>query len=44
MAVVDQKKTQVVVVDSNLRATIVMEYLIQAADVAHTMQHWHIYR
>jgi hypothetical protein len=31
-------------VDSNLRATIVMEYLIQAADVAHTMQHWHIYR
>ena len=28
----------------NLRATIVMEHIIQASDVAHTMQHWHIYR
>jgi hypothetical protein len=26
------------------RATIVLEHLIQASDVAHTMQHWHIYR
>ena len=24
-------------------ATIVMEYIIQASDVAHTMQHWHIF-
>jgi len=24
-------------------ATIVIEHLIQAADVAHTMQHWHVY-
>ncbi|GKZ01289.1 hypothetical protein MPSEU_001079900 [Mayamaea pseudoterrestris] len=27
-----------------LRATIVLEHIIQASDVAHTMQHWHIYR
>jgi hypothetical protein len=26
------------------KATIVIEHLIQAPDVAHTMQHWHIYR
>lgn len=29
---------------NNLRATIVIEHLIQASDVAHTMQHWHVYR
>ncbi|CAJ1939145.1 unnamed protein product [Cylindrotheca closterium] len=29
---------------SNRKATIVLEHLIQASDVAHTMQHWHIYR
>ncbi|KAG7338693.1 adenylate/guanylate cyclase [Nitzschia inconspicua] len=28
----------------NRKATIVMEYIIQASDVAHTMQHWHVYR
>jgi hypothetical protein len=28
----------------NRKATIVMEHLIQASDVSHTMQHWHIYR
>jgi hypothetical protein len=27
----------------NLKATIVIEHVIQAADVAHTMQHWQIY-
>jgi len=27
----------------NLKATIVIEHIIQAADVAHTMQHWHVY-
>jgi hypothetical protein len=26
------------------KATIIIEHLIQASDVAHTMQHWHIYR
>lgn len=30
--------------DTNRKATIVIEHLIQASDVAHTMQHWHIYR
>lgn len=29
---------------SNRKATIVVEYLIQASDVAHTMQHWEIYK
>ena len=31
-------------VAKNRKATIVIEHLIQASDVAHTMQHWHIYR
>jgi hypothetical protein len=25
------------------KATIVLEHIIQASDVAHTMQHWHVY-
>jgi class 3 adenylate cyclase len=29
---------------ANRKATIVIEHLIQASDVAHTMQHWHVYR
>ena len=28
----------------NRKATIVIEHLIQVSDIAHTMQHWHIYR
>ena len=28
----------------DLRATIVMEHIIQASDISHTMQHWHIYQ
>jgi hypothetical protein len=28
----------------NRRATIVYEYIIQASDVCHTMQHWHTYQ
>jgi hypothetical protein len=31
-------------VDAVDRTTIVIEHLIQASDVSHTMQHWHIYR
>jgi len=27
-----------------LRATVVVEYIMQASDICHTMQHWHIYR
>jgi len=26
------------------KATIVIEHIIQASDVAHTMQHWHVFR
>jgi len=29
---------------SDRKATIVIAHLIQASDVSHTMQHWHIYR
>uniref|UniRef100_A0A7R9WVL0 PDEase domain-containing protein n=1 Tax=Craspedostauros australis TaxID=1486917 RepID=A0A7R9WVL0_9STRA len=29
--------------DMNRKATIVIEHLIQASDVSHTMQHWHVY-
>ena len=29
--------------DVNRKATIVIEHLIQASDVSHTMQHWHIF-
>jgi hypothetical protein len=29
--------------DIDLKATIVIEHIIQASDVAHTMQHWHVY-
>ena len=32
------------IVINNLRATIVMEHIIQASDVSHTMQHWHVYQ
>jgi hypothetical protein len=30
--------------EMKLKATIVIEHLIQASDIAHTMQHFHIYR
>ncbi|CAB9529947.1 Receptor-type guanylate cyclase gcy [Seminavis robusta] len=30
-------------VDVNRKATIVMEHIMQASDVAHCMQHWHVY-
>jgi 3'5'-cyclic nucleotide phosphodiesterase len=29
---------------TNRKATIVIEHLIQASDISHTMQHWNIYR
>lgn len=29
--------------DSNRKATIVIEHIIQASDVSHTMQHWSVY-
>jgi hypothetical protein len=30
--------------ETDLKATIVIEHIMQAADVAHTMQHWHVYQ
>ncbi|KAG7352534.1 family 3 adenylate cyclase [Nitzschia inconspicua] len=30
--------------DRNMRATIVIEHIIQAADVSHCMQHWQVYK
>ena len=30
--------------DSNCKATIVIEHILQASDVSHTMQHWHVYQ
>ena len=30
--------------ESDLRATIVIEHIIQASDVSHCMQHWHVYQ
>eukprot|EP00980_Cylindrotheca_fusiformis_P013632 scaffold3508_cov113-Cylindrotheca_fusiformis.AAC.12 len=32
------------VVSEDRKATIVIEHLIQASDVSHTMQHWHLYK
>ncbi|KAL7557011.1 hypothetical protein ACA910_014228 [Epithemia clementina (nom. ined.)] len=30
--------------DEHRKATIVIEHIMQASDVAHTMQHWHVYQ
>ena len=38
----DQEEPQKTKIDR--KATIVIEHLIQSADIAHTMQHWHIYK
>ena len=29
---------------NNARATVVIEHIMQASDVCHTMQHWHVYK
>ena len=29
--------------DQHRKATIVVEHIIQASDISHTMQHWHVY-
>jgi len=41
---IDQETESTPEDDVNRKATIVIEHLIQASDVAHTMQHWHIYQ
>jgi hypothetical protein len=43
MTLLDKKKKQSKD-DVDRKATIVIEHLIQASDIAHTMQHWHVYR
>lgn len=30
--------------DRNRKATIVLEHLMQASDIAHTMQHWEVFK
>jgi hypothetical protein len=44
LAFSEQRKDCSAEEDTNRKATIVLEHLIQASDVAHTMQHWLIYR
>ena len=39
----ESRKRKVMIDRTNRKATIVIEHIIQASDVAHTMQHWHIY-
>jgi class 3 adenylate cyclase len=36
--------TQAVEMDTDRKATIVFEHIIQASDVCHCMQHWHTYQ
>ncbi|CAJ1965912.1 unnamed protein product [Cylindrotheca closterium] len=38
------QEAEITGVDVDRKATIVIEHLIQASDVSHTMQHWHIYK
>jgi len=40
----DQASTEDATRVKDRKATIVIEHLIQASDVAHTMQHWHVFR
>ncbi|KAL7566017.1 hypothetical protein ACA910_011036 [Epithemia clementina (nom. ined.)] len=40
----DEKQHLLPTQENGLRATIVIEHIIQASDVSHTMQHWHIYQ
>ena len=42
-AVTDAANVDTTKQDRDRKATIVIEHLIQASDVAHTMQHWHVY-
>jgi hypothetical protein len=40
----EESKKQRKQTSTNRRATIVIEHIIQASDVAHTMQHWNVYK
>jgi len=37
-------ETEDKILATNRKATIVLEYIIQASDISHTMQHWMVYR
>jgi hypothetical protein len=37
-------RSDTIVETTNRKATIVIEHLIQASDISHTMQHWQVYR
>ena len=39
----EHRSTDDPALDANRKATIVLEHMIQASDVAHTMQHWNVY-
>lgn len=43
-AVGDQVQEESLTKSTNRKGTIVIEHLIQAADIAHTCQHWNLYR
>lgn len=43
MAFSNAKSRESLTDTNNRKATIVIECLIQASDVSHTMQHWHVY-
>lgn len=40
----EERQPESIINVTNRKATIVIEHLIQASDIAHTMQHWHVYR
>ncbi|CAB9498466.1 Receptor-type guanylate cyclase gcy [Seminavis robusta] len=40
----EEKMEEDVRTKNDLRATIVIEHIMQASDVSHTMQHWHVYQ
>lgn len=38
------EKTELSQLDENRRATVIFEYIIQASDISHCMQHWQTYQ
>jgi hypothetical protein len=40
----EKKEEEDAAVAINRKATIVLEHLMQASDVSHTMQHWHVFQ
>ena len=42
-AIVTASNQNTIAENLNRKSTIVLEHIIQASDVSHTMQHWHVY-